>query len=149
MRSRELTAAAVNRIRTPAGIIGMIVLMLLGAACSGNGGITEEDLTGTWRVIDPGSFLQLSDDGTYRIALSAEDLENTTVEQGQFTLEGTLFTFISSDESRNCASGQRGIYEMEVLEEGPSGEDRMRMIQVEDECSLRGSLGDVTLERVP
>ncbi len=138
-------------------IAGLLVLGILAVACGDdgndedaiNGQATVEDLTGTWRAIEPGSYVQFNADGTYRIALSAEDVENTTVEEGQYTLEGTLFTFISSDESRNCASGQRGIYEMEVLEEGPSGEDQIRQIQVEDECSIRGSVGDVTLRRVP
>jgi hypothetical protein len=37
---------------------------------------------------------------------------------------------------------------MEVLEDGPSGEDRLKQIRVEDECTIRGSEGDVTLERV-
>ncbi len=136
---------------------GLLVLGILAIACGDdgndedaiNGEITVEDLTGIWRAIGLGSFLQLSEDGTYRIANSAEDIENTTVEQGQFTLEGTLFTFISNQDSQNCAAGQRGSYEMEVLEEGLSGEDRMKQIQVEDECSIRGSVGDVTLERVP
>ncbi len=140
-------------------VAGLLVLGILAIACGDDGGendedaingeITVDDLIGTWRGRATSSFLQLSEDGTYRIATSAEDIENTTVEQGQFTLEGTLFTFISNEDSQNCAAGQRGSYEIEVLEEGPSGEDRIKQIQVEDECSIRGSVGFVTLERVP
>ena len=112
-------------------------------------GISLEALIGTWRVIEPGSFLRLNRDGYYRIFISAEDIEGSTVEQGQFTLEETLFTFISNSDSTSCAEGQRGIYEMEALDAGSTGRDRVRQIQVDDECATRGSVGDVTLERVP
>jgi len=143
MRSRELTAIAVNRIRGPAGIIGMIALMVLVAACSGNGDITVDDLTGTWRAIEPGSYVQFNADGTYRIASSIDSLEDSPVEEGEYTLEGTLFTFISSDESTNCEAGQRGVYEMER-----SGEDGIRMVRQEDECRTRSNRL-VNLERLP
>ena len=108
-----------------------------------NSELTVADLIGEWRALPPRSILHLNEDGTYRIALGL-----TTVEQGQFTLEGTRFTVISNEDSRNCAEGQRGSYEMEVLEDGPSGEDRLKQIQVEEECTIRGSEGDVILERV-
>ena len=144
MRSREQTATAVNRIRRPAGIIGMIALMALGAACNGNDGITVEELTGTWRVKEEGSYAQFNADGTYSIAWTIEGLEDSPVEQGQYTLDGTLFTFISSDESRSCAAGSRGVYEMER-----TGEGGMRQVIQEDECGIRGSTGTVNLERVP
>ena len=114
----------------------------------GNVEFTVQDLIGIWRVVEEGSFVQLKEDGSYRIAWDTEDIENTTVEQGQFTLERTLFTFISNKDSQACAAGERGSYEMEVLEKGPSGEDRMKQVLVDDECSIRGSTGDVTLERV-
>ncbi len=133
-------------------IAGLLVLGILAIACGDdgndedaiNGEITVEDLTGTWRAVEAGSLLRLSEDGTYSITV-----RNITLEQGQWTLEGTLFTFISNEDSQNCAAGQRGSYEMEVLEEGPAGEDRMKQIKVEEECNIRGSVGDVTLERVP
>ncbi len=154
MSSRELTAAAVNRIRTPAGIIGMIVLMMLGAACSGNDEITVDDgndeitvddLIGIWLVKPEGSYVQFNTDGTYSIAFTVEGLDDEiAVEEGQYTLEGTLFTFISSDESGSCAAGQRGFYEMERTEE-----DGWRMVIQEDECGIRGSTGTVILARVP
>ena len=119
--------------------------------------LTFEDLIGTWRVTDVGSTLELDEDGTYRIVLSAllaqrmglsPGSEATIAEQGNFTLEGTVFTFISNEDSANCEAGQRGTYEMEVLEDGPAGEDRLKQNQVADECRTRGSEGDTTLERV-
>ena len=144
MRSQEPSATVVNWIRGRAAIIAMIALMTLGAACSGNDGITVEDLTGTWLVKPEGSYVQFNTDGTYSIAFSIEGLVDSSVEEGQYTLEGTLFTFISSEESGSCAAGQRGFYEMERTEE-----DGWRMVIQEDECGIRGSTGTVILERVP
>lgn len=122
-------------------------------APTGSERVSFEELIGTWWCFPCSSFLHLNEDGTYRIVsgpgdILPQDIEGATVEQGQFTLEGTLFTLISNEDSQNCETGQRGSYEMEVLEEGLSGADRMKMIQVEDECTIRGSVGNTTFERV-
>ena len=143
MRSRELTATAMNRIRRPAGIIGMIALMALCAACSGNSGITDEDVTGTWLVLNFGSYEQIDPDGTYSIANTIEGLEAGPLDVGRWTLEGGLFTMISSDESAVCAAGERGIYEVELIDES-----RMTHVRQEDACSTR-STSTVNLQRVP
>jgi len=143
MRSRELTAAAMNRIRTLAGIIGMIVLMLLGAACSGNGGITVEDVTGTWEVTTFGSYAQFNEDGTYSIARTIGALETGPLDVGQWTLEGALITYIASDESAVCTAGDRGIYEVELTDES-----RMTHVRQEDACSVRSG-ETINFERVP
>jgi len=144
MNSRELTASTVNRVRRLAAIIGLIMLMALGAACRGNGEITVEYLTGTWRAIEPGSFVQYNANGTYRIALSIEGFEISPVEEGQYTLEGAIFTFISSEESRNCEAGERGVYEMERI-----GEDERQSSRQEDECIIRSNEPVIiNLERV-
>jgi len=143
MRSREPTATAVNRIRGPARIIGMIALMALGAACGGNGEITVDDVTGTWKVLTFGSYAQINEDGTYSIAGTIERLEDSPLDVGQWTLEGALFTYISSDESAVCAAGESGIYEVELTDES-----RMRHVRQEDACRTR-SASTVDLERVP
>ena len=105
--------------------------------------VTVDYLAGNWRTIQGNAYAQFNLDGTYRIARSIEGLKDSPVEEGQYTLEGTLFTFISSDESRNCAAGQRGVYEIER-----TGEDEMRMVRQEDECGNR-SLPFVDHVRVP
>jgi len=143
MRSREPTATAVNRIRGPAVIIGMIALMALGAACGGDGEITVDDVTGTWKEKLHGSYGQVNEDGTYSIAGTIEGLEERPLDLGQWTLEGTLFTYVSGDESSVCAAGQRGIYEVELIDQ-----NRQRHVRQEDECVLR-STPILTLERVP
>jgi len=128
-----------------------VVTALLVVACgsdsdsadAGSGEFTVEDLIGVWETDEP-SFVQFNEDGTYRIAFSEETLQESPVERGAFTLEGTSFTLISDEASESCAEGDRGRYENEVL-----GDDRIRQVLVEDECSIRASTGDVTIERVP
>ena len=113
--------------------------------------VSFEGLIGTWlgdwRQLGA-NRLQLNEDGTYRIFNTFPGAVDVTGEQGQFTLEGTLFTFISNEDSLSCEAGQRGSYETEVLDPGPADEDQLKLVQVEDECSPRGRAGDVTLVRV-
>ncbi len=129
-----------------AGVLSVVVALSV-VACGGNSDLTVEELAGTWRAEGTIHFVQLNADGSYRIGLVADAIEDSTVDQGHFTLEGTLFTYISSEDSPFCAEGDRGSYEMEVLEDGASGEDRFSQVQVEDECGIRDQ-GDVILERL-
>ena len=119
---------------------------------SGTSELTVAYLTGTWSGSECVCQLVFDRDGTYRIqqGIGARpgSAEATTVEQGEFTLVGTVLTFISNDESINCEAGDRLISEVEVLEDGASGTDRIRVVQIEDECLIRGSVGTVTLGRV-
>lgn len=82
------------------------------------------------------------EDGTYRIE------QSTPVEQGEFTLEGNVLTFITGEASRNCEVGDRLVSVIDVLEDSPLGQDRIRQTQVTDECRIRGSVKVVTLQRV-
>ena len=74
-------------------------------------------VVGTWQTDEP-SYVQFNEDGSYSIAFSIEGLEDAPVEEGEFTLEGTLLTLISGDGSQACNAGERGTYEIEVLTEG-------------------------------
>ena len=124
-------------------LIGLTLLSLV-TCSSGPNEITAKELIGNWRVMPEGSYVQFKSDGTYSIGWSIDGLESAPVEQGRYTLEGTLFTFISSEESLACSAGARGFYEMERSDDGG-----FRQIIQEDECTVRGSTGTVTLERVP
>ena len=124
-------------------MIGVCGLLLLAVACSNNKGISVEDLSGSWHAIEPNGYAQFNADGTYRLATTFEGLERRPIEQGQFTIEGTLLTYISSDESDFCGAGERGIYEMEQ-----TGEGVIRTKLQEEECSSR-RFQTVTLERLP
>ena len=108
---------------------------LLASACGGDGeeGITIEDFTWRWVQLSTGVYNQFNEDGTFRAALSVADLEQRPIDLGEFRLEGTLFTFASSDESRDCA-GQSGTYQVELTEEG-----HLRFTLEEDPCRLRAS----------
>jgi hypothetical protein len=146
----EVPSASRSPGKRPIGFLFLAVVattLVIVAACAGNGEVTSEDMIGTWRKSGL-DFRQFNEDGSYRIALAAESMENSTVDQGQFTLEGTLFSLISNADSAVCDEGQRGSYELEVLEDGPLGEDRLQLTLVEDECSRRGSEGDVTVVRL-
>jgi hypothetical protein len=143
MRPRELTATAVNRIRGSARIFGMIALMALSAACGGNGGITADDMTGTWRGVDFDWVLQFNEDGTYRTGRTIEGLEDFPFEVGEWTLEGALFTMIRGDVSANCSAGDRGIFKLE-----PIDDSRIHFVTQEEDCK-RDYYQFFDLERVP
>jgi hypothetical protein len=78
-----------------------------------------EELIGIWRAADAdvGGYLQLSADGTYRVALAVPWLETSPYDVGQFQLEETSFTFVPSNKSRDCA-GHSGSYQVELTEPG-------------------------------
>ena len=109
---------------------------LLASACGGDGeeGITIEDFTGRWVQLSTGVYNQFNEDGTFRVAVgSVANLEDDPTDLGEFRLEGTLITFITSDESPNCA-GQSGTYQVELTEEG-----HLQFTLEEDPCRLRAS----------
>lgn len=132
-----------KQIKSLGIIVGIICLMLFGVACGDTDGITTKDITGTWRALEPSSYVQFYSDGTYRIAYSIKEFEENPIEQGQFIVEGTWLTYITNDDSIACTTGQRGIYEMERTEEGT-----IRTMLQEDEC-LRRRTQTVTLKRMP
>jgi hypothetical protein len=143
------------RLRVPGTRRFGLLLLAAGAAtavvlpgCSENGAVTSEDLIGTWRV-SALDFRQFDEDGSFRVFLAEQNPETSTVDRGEFEIEGKRLTFTSNADSAACQAGQRGTYEIQVLEKGPSGEDRLRLIHVEDECSKRGTEGDRTLVRLP
>ena len=109
--------------------------LLLASACGGGEeeGITVEDFTGRWVQSSSAVWVQFNEDGTFRAALSVADLEQRPIDLGEFRLEGTLFTFASSDESRDCA-GQSGTYQVELTEEG-----HLQFVLEEDPCGIRAS----------
>jgi hypothetical protein len=105
--------------------------------------ILVEDLIGKWRILPGGSYVEFKANGTYNVAWSVNQLGVISVEEGLYTLEGTLFTFISSEESASCFAGARGVYELERTYGG-----NIRQVILEDECVSRGSAGSVFLDRV-
>ena len=93
--------------------------------------IRVEDLSGLWYDADGSEYLQLNEDGTYRVAMFVGFIEADPYEFGQFQLEGTTLTFITSDESPDC-QGQTGSYRVEPTEEG-----QLRFELQEDACQVR------------
>jgi hypothetical protein len=101
-----------------------------------------EDLIGIWR--HPGGiYLKLNEDGTYRLAEIVARLETLPNEFGRFELEGTTFTFITSNESPGC-TGQTGSYQVELTEQG-----KLRYVSLqEDPCQWRANNAPIAWERV-
>ena len=118
----------------------LLVLVTIAAACGDDDdgeeeGITVEDFTGTWFLSSAGLYVQFNEDGTFRAASSVADLEDEPFDLGQFRLEGTLFTFTTSDESPLCA-GQSGSYQVELTEEG----ELQFALEEDPNCGPRASL---------
>lgn len=90
------------------------------------------DLTGVWKQDEVGGrYLQLNEDGTYRVASERVWLEQAPREIGQFRLEGTLLTFTASNGSSYCR-GQSGSYQVELTQEG-----QLLFVLQEDACQKR------------
>jgi hypothetical protein len=92
-----------------------------------------EDLTRLWQDAESGTYLQLGADGTFRLAVPPTSLEVAPLDLGQFRLEGTLLTFISSTDSHWCVH-QQGSYRVELTQS-----DELRFELQEDPCQSRAS----------
>jgi hypothetical protein len=121
----------------------VVVVVSLGlVACAGSqsaSSITVEDLTGLWH--EDGA-LQFNEDGTYRSAYAVPWLETTPMEVGQFRLEGTTLTFISSNDSQDCR-GQSGSYQVELTEQG-----QLQLVLQDDPCQVRGNYRPGSWDRI-
>ena len=106
--------------------------------------ITVEDLSGIWHGLGPISYgyIQLNPDGTYHIAKALPYLEKSPFEIGEFRFEGTLLTFIASNQSPECA-GQRGSYQVQLTEP-----DQLQMALQDDPCQSRVNHSRGPWERV-
>jgi hypothetical protein len=119
-------------------LVVLAVTVSLGlAACAGSqpapslGGV---ELTGVWKQDEGPAFLQLTKDGTYAVAIMGPDfLEKAPMEIGEFRLEETSLTFITSSESAYCA-GQTGSYQVELTEQG-----QLQFELEEDACRYRAN----------
>jgi len=127
----------------------LVVLVVVSsglAACAASQpapGIAGVDLAGVWKQDKVGGrYLQLNEDGTYSAASELVWLEQAPREIGQFRLEGTTLTFITSNESYDC-KGQSGSYQIELTEEG-----QLQLVLQEDGCQLRANGHQGTWSRV-
>ena len=110
----------------------------------GSDGLTADDLVATWRRLEAGSFQRFAADGTYSIASRPEDLDASPRDQGEFTLDGAVLSFVSGDGTVTCQPGERGSYDVTV-----SGADSILLTRVGENCEWRDPLGTtLTLVRV-
>lgn len=135
-----------------AAVFTIVAVVGIGAwlASSGNGGEVADtpsvDMTGTWRggTLD---FREFNADGSYRTALT-QAIENSVVDQGDYTVDGAVLHQSSNGESAACANGETATYTIESLDDGANGEERVLLVQNDDQCALRAADGDLTLVRL-
>jgi hypothetical protein len=105
--------------------------------------ISVEDVIGLWYDADRNEYLQLNQDGTYRVATTVSFLEASPYEVGEFQLEGTSFTFITSNESPDCKD-QTGRYQVKLTEPG-----QLQFVLQEDACQARADEQPGSWDRMP
>lgn len=147
----------VNNQRTRGWVIALaaaaVVLVVVGVASflSTRQGTEPADATpsvdmiGTWR--GGTHFREFNADASYRIALS-EAIENSVVDQGDYTVDGAVLRQSSNGESAVCAAGETATYTIESLDDGANGEERVLLVQSDDQCAQRAADGDLTLVRL-
>ena len=136
-----------NRTMRKTLVVAATLCALTFAGCSSDSSETPSvDMTGTWRVggLD---FREFNADASYRIALS-EAFENAVVDQGDYTVDGAVLRQSSNGESAVCADGETATYTIESLDDGANGEERVLLVQSDDQCAHRAADGDLTLVRL-
>jgi hypothetical protein len=118
------------RTKTFFSLLWIFILVAL-ISCQSASINLEEYLIGLWQQDGSRVVCQFNGDGTFRCA-DKDLLEERPFDVGKYQLEGTVLTFISSEESRYCP-GKSGAYELELTEE-----QRLLFTQINtDECSTR------------
>lgn len=123
----------------------MIGAMPFSACGTSDPGVSVDEVTGVWRWGGL-TFFELNEDGTFRAALT-ETFVNSVVDGGTYSLEQGVLAFVSDATSASCGAGESGSYEVELLDPGPRGEDRLNLVQINEECQKRGAHGDFVLVR--
>ena len=119
---------------------------MLIAACGSSSDTASVDMTGTWRA-EGLDYREFNDDGSYRIGLT-EGMENAVVDQGDYSVDGSVLHQSSNGDSAVCADGETATYTVESLESGAAGEERVLLVQRDDQCARRSAEGDLTLIRL-
>ena len=112
--------------------VTICVAVLILSACQSESGFTQEDLIGTWE--SQGTFMiRFNADGSYEYVTDAKqwDLETEAGDFGDYHLEGTTLTVISSADTYLCA-GLQGTYAVEVNEESV-----LHLTPIEDPCDMK------------
>jgi hypothetical protein len=110
--------------------------------------ITVEDLSGIWQGMGhavgarSAGYVQLDPDGTFRWATAQPWLDTSPLEIGEFRIEGTVLTFIGSNQSQECA-GQSGSYQVELTEPG-----QLQLALQDDPCQVRANHTPGPWERI-
>ena len=136
-----------NQVMRRTLVLAVTLCALTFAGCSSDTGETPSvDMTGTWRVSSL-DYREFNGDGSYRIALT-EGMQDSVVDQGDYSVDGDVLRHSSNGESAVCADGDTATFTIESLDDATTGEERLLLVQRDDECAQRGAEGDLTLIRV-
>ena len=136
-----------NQVMRRTLVLAVTLCALTVAGCSSDTGETPSvDMTGTWRVSSL-DYREFNGDGSYRIALT-EGMQDSVVDQGDYSVDGDVLRHSSNGESAVCADGDTATFTIESLDDGANGEERVLLVQSDDECAQRAAEGDLTLARL-
>ena len=101
--------------------------------------VAQEDLIGIWSV---GTFMQINEDGTLRVAGRTADLDLPVSEehpgsQEEWSYDGMVITIRAVEaigEGTNCTPGQVGVY---FVRWAGSDKDRLKFEPIDDPCGAR------------
>lgn len=100
--------------------------------------VRRGDLPGNWLAFgEGGTWVKISENGTYRFGPDVRQspsvkYDDFVFEQGSWELQDGVLSFVSSEFSLNCRQGQRGDYQVTMLEDGNVMLDREQ-----DQCPAR------------
>ena len=126
----------------------LVTLIMMVSACTQNPVTTKEEspklitdmsgLNGIWQPIPPAkAWREYRDDGTFRIAGTRDNLEETPFVTGEYWFEGSVLYFkeVSAEAEWECGGEVLAQYEVQVLESG-----EIKFVKVKDECSERATM---------
>lgn len=105
-----------GRVPCFGAVIALVAAASLVVGCNGDQALSEGDFVGTW-VSNDGVYVQFNEDGTLTVAFSLDGLAEGTTERGQWSFDGTEFTWADDEDSPVCA-GEVSRYTVEPADDG-------------------------------
>ena len=117
----------------------LAVLVLLSAACSSD---ASEQIEGTWQDSTYGVYLEVGDDGQYKVSFG--ELMSHPFEVGDYTFDGETLTMNTASDSSVCPDTSV-TWTVAFSDDG----DQADLTFVEDSCVGADRSGDWVLIRQP
>ncbi len=102
--------------------------------------VAQEDLIGIWSV---GTYMQINEDGTFRVGSKIDDLTEPVSEEHpgsleEWTFDGMVMTVRAIEalgEGTDCTPDQVGVY---LIRWAGEDKDRLKFEKLDDACASRG-----------